>query len=110
MKLLLDENLSPHLIDRLADLYPDSAHVHQLGLGAAEDRSIWEHAKAYAFVIVSKDADFAERSVLEHAAPKVLWLRLGNCSTAKIEQSLRVHNEVILGFVRDTVADCLAIA
>jgi hypothetical protein len=32
MKLLLDQNLSPRLCDRLADLFPGSAHVDLLGL------------------------------------------------------------------------------
>ncbi len=76
MKLLLDENLSLHLIDLLSDLYLGSAHVHQLGLGAADDGEIWTYAKAHGFVIVTKDADFAERSVLETGPPKVLWLRI----------------------------------
>ena len=32
MKLLFDQNLSPCLARRLADLYPDSAHVSEVGL------------------------------------------------------------------------------
>jgi hypothetical protein len=64
VKLLLDENLSPLLIGRLSDLYPDSAHVHQCQLGGAHDTAIWEYAKNMGFAIVSKDSDFAERSVL----------------------------------------------
>jgi hypothetical protein len=44
VKLLFDENLSPQLVDSLSDLYPDSAHVHQCGLGSADDAAIWEHA------------------------------------------------------------------
>jgi len=32
MKLLLDENLSFRLIAALSDLYPDSAHVREVGL------------------------------------------------------------------------------
>lgn len=37
MKLLFDQNLSPRLVDRLADLYPHAAHVDILGLGEADD-------------------------------------------------------------------------
>ena len=33
MKLLLDENLSPKLVARLANCFPDSAHVDRLELG-----------------------------------------------------------------------------
>jgi len=37
MKLLLDQNLSPRLADRLADLFPDSSHVQRVGLDTATD-------------------------------------------------------------------------
>jgi len=41
MKLLLfDHNLSPKLIQKLNDIYPDSAHVSQLGLDTASDKEI----------------------------------------------------------------------
>ena len=32
MKLLFDQNLSPRLIGLVADLFPESNHVFQLGL------------------------------------------------------------------------------
>ena len=31
MKLLFDQNLSPKLVNRLADLFPDSSHVQSVG-------------------------------------------------------------------------------
>ena len=34
MKLLFDENLSPQLVAVLSDIFPDSAHVDRLGMGA----------------------------------------------------------------------------
>ncbi len=64
MKLLFDQNLSPRLVRLLADLYPGSVHVHELGLDAAPDT----------------DADFHETSMLLGHPPKVIWIRLGNCS------------------------------
>jgi hypothetical protein len=33
VKLLYDENLSPALVAQLADAYPDSADVHDIGFG-----------------------------------------------------------------------------
>ena len=45
MKLLLfDQNLSPKLVHRLADLYPSSTHVSEIGLARALDTDIWEYA------------------------------------------------------------------
>ena len=37
MKLLFDENLSHKLVRLLADLFPDSIHVRDVGLKAADD-------------------------------------------------------------------------
>ncbi len=75
MKLLLDENLTPRLVDVLADLYPGAVHVHHCGLGSADDGVIWDYARINNFTIVSKDSDFQDRSVLSGALPKVIWLR-----------------------------------
>ncbi|MBI3795645.1 MAG: DUF5615 family PIN-like protein [Deltaproteobacteria bacterium] len=40
MKLLFDQNLSPRLAARLADLYPASSHVYLLGLDRAPDHKV----------------------------------------------------------------------
>ena len=40
MKLLFDQNLSPRLVHLLADLYPGSTHVRDVGLGEADDVTI----------------------------------------------------------------------
>jgi len=45
MKLLLDENLSPKLARAVADLFPDSLHVEECGLGGASDEAIWQFAR-----------------------------------------------------------------
>ena len=55
MKLLFDQNLSPDLVKRLAELYPDSSHVYQLGLERSSDREICHYALANGFSIVTKD-------------------------------------------------------
>ena len=60
MKLLFDENLSRKLVVRLADLYPNSAHVVDFDLLESPDRDIWELAKIENFMIVSTDSDFYE--------------------------------------------------
>ena len=40
MKLLFDHHLSPVLINRLQDLYPDSNHVYRVGLDQVADAQI----------------------------------------------------------------------
>ena len=91
-KLLFDQNLSPKLIKRLSDLYPNSDHLDLLGLGAADDTVVWQYAKTNGFVVVTKDADFADLSVLRGFPPKIVWIRRGNCSTADIEEILRDYS------------------
>ena len=71
MKLLFDENISYKLVRALEDLYPDFAHPRDIGLKTTNDRLIWEHAKNNDFMIVSKDADFYQRSLLFGPPPKI---------------------------------------
>ncbi len=103
MKFLFDENLSPHLVSALLDLYPDSIHVRDVGLERAEDEAVWTHAREHDLVIVSKDADFHQRSFVFGHPPKVVWIRKGNCSTRDIGAILRRHHSAILDFNRDEV-------
>lgn len=95
MKLLFDQNLSPRLASLLADLFPNSNHVFPLGLDTIDDSEIWEFAKANDFVLVTKDADFSDLSVLRGFPPKVIWIRRGNCKTSDIEQILRTNFKII---------------
>lgn len=100
MKLLFDHNLSPRLVDRLADIYPKSQHLFLIGLDQADDRIVWEYARQGEFTLVTKDADFNELSIIQGFPPKVIWVRRGNCSTSQIEEILRVHFVDILAFVQ----------
>ncbi len=95
MKLLFDQNLSPRLVHRLVVDYPGSAHVSMLGLGQAFDVDVWAYARDHGFTIVTKDVDFSDLTVLFGFPPKVVWLRLGNCPTATIEDVLRVHKPTL---------------
>ncbi len=58
-------------------------------MGAADDLSVWKRAKDEGYCIVSKDSDYYDLSVLHGHPPKVIWLRLGNCSTETIVDCLR---------------------
>ncbi len=98
MKLLFDHNLSPRLVDKLVAIYPNSQHVFLLGLDQADDRILWEYAKQNEFIIVTRDADFNELSILRGYPPKVIWVRRGNCSTKQIEEILRGNLEDIQAF------------
>jgi predicted nuclease of predicted toxin-antitoxin system len=71
VKLLLDQNLSPRLVRSLAATYPGTSHVREVGLHAVDDETIWAYAAEHGFVIVSKDADFHQRSFVLGPPPKV---------------------------------------
>lgn len=95
MKLLFDQNLAPALAKRLADLFPDSVHVREAGLERAVDIDIWRYALEHGLAIVTRDSDFQELGQMALTAPRVVWIRRGNCSTAQIEALLRRHAERI---------------
>lgn len=95
MRLLLDHNLSPRLVNRLADIFPDSTHLYLLGMDREGDRNIWTYALNNGFTIVTRDSDYNELLVLLGFPPKVIWIRRGNCSTNEIEIILRSHIEDI---------------
>ena len=101
MKLLFDQNVSPRLVRRLADIYADNVHVREVGLREADDADIWDCAKLNGFTIVSKDSDFQQRSLLYGHPPKFNWLRVGNCTVKTVEDLLRKHSVTIHTFGLD---------
>lgn len=109
MKFLFDHNLSPRLVSRLADVCPDSSHVALVGLDKALDYDVWEFARQHNYIIVTKDADFGDLSILYGSPPKILWLRLGNCRTTQVEALLRIHFETIADFADDPSASVLTL-
>ena len=106
MKLLFDQNLSFKLCRRLADVFPASNQIRLIGMEEAEDRALWEYAKANNFILVSHDVDFADLATLYGPPPKVIWLRCGNQSTHAVEDRLRDHADAITAFVEDEAAAC----
>jgi predicted nuclease of predicted toxin-antitoxin system len=110
MKLLFDENLSPRLAETLGDLFPGSTHVRNIGLKSADDPTVWDYAVSNNFVIVSKDSDMHDRSLFYGFPPKVIWVRLGNCSTKDVEKLLRNEIEIIVIFDNDPTASFLALS
>jgi predicted nuclease of predicted toxin-antitoxin system len=109
MKLLFDQNLSPRLVGRLADLYPDSNHVYPLGLDRVLDQEVYEYARREGFLLVTKDADFSDLCLLRGFPPKVIWIHRGNCSTAAIEQILRLYYDDIKALDADPVMGVLTL-
>jgi predicted nuclease of predicted toxin-antitoxin system len=73
-KYLIDVNL-PYYFSPWSG--PDYIHVRDLN-DEWTDGQVWSHAKRERLTIVSKDADFSARALIEHPPPRVIHIRIGN--------------------------------
>ena len=99
--LLFNQNLAPSLSRRLADLYPDSIHVKEIDLDAGEDHPIWDYAKVGGLVIVTKDKDYKDLSKRLGHPPKVVLIRLGNCSREAVASLLGARYADVIALLQD---------
>ena len=95
MKLLLDENLSRRLLPFLQHDYPGSTQVVLVGLESATDQAIWEYARANAYVIVTRDADFEELTLVCGQPPQVIWIKAKNQSRTATLKTLLENKTLI---------------
>lgn len=109
MKLLLDENLSPVLVRMLPAAFSGSQHVFDVEFGRKSDSNIWAYARANGFTILTKDSDFAERTLVDATGPKVVWLRIGNCTTDEVLELLLRREAEILNFESQGESLCLVL-
>ena len=92
MKLLLDENLSRRIVPFLQSAFPGSTQVSLVDLQGATDSEIWQYAKINGFVIVTRDSDFQERSMIAGHPPQVIWLKIPNRSKSVVLNILLEHH------------------
>jgi predicted nuclease of predicted toxin-antitoxin system len=109
VRLLFDENLSPHLVGDLVSHWPGSTHIEFLGMRGASDAAIWAHARDGNFIIVSKDDDFRSLALVRGPPPKVIWLQVGNASTAAVANLLRVNALLLKTFSLDPIEALLSL-
>lgn len=90
-KYLIDANLPYYF-----SLWNSESYIHQLDLQAdANDSEIWDFAKENNLIIVTKDADFSERMLLNLPPPKVVHIRIGNMKFAFFHQFIsRIWPEI----------------
>jgi predicted nuclease of predicted toxin-antitoxin system len=85
--LLFDENLPRRLT-----FTPSLPIIHATDLGPSPtDTQLWQHAIENQWVIVSKDADFSDRIMLQSPPPWVVHLRFGNLRLAAFHELLQRH-------------------
>ena len=107
--LLLDENLSDRIVPQILDLYPGSSHVKAHDLIHTEDVLIWSFAREQGYTIVSKDADFHQRSLVFGHPPKLIFLRVGNGPTSRITELLRTRYVLLSAFDSDAHSSILVL-
>lgn len=95
MKLLFDHNLPPRLANQLADLFPESQHVHELDLSCATDREVYDFAQQRGFVVVT-NSEF-----LDIAPEALIWIHCGSCSVEDVADLLRKNASAILAMGED---------
>ena len=66
-----------------------------LGMESASDKEVWLKAKADGFVILTRDVDFQELSLVWGQPPKVIRLKTFNQSRAATLKLLVEHRDVI---------------
>lgn len=102
MRFLVDQNLSPILVEVLAAVGHDVVHVRSLGLSRAKDEAVMAAAQAYERVLISADTDFGELLARSNAdRPSVLLLRRQPSHRA-------VHIAALIAANLDAVAEDLA--
>ena len=99
--LLFNQNLPPSLARRLADLYPGSMHVKAIDLDVGGDSPIWDYARDRNLIIATKDKDYLELSETRGHPPKVVLIRLGNCSRQAVVSLLREHYADLVSLHQD---------
>ena len=84
--------------------------MRTVALASADDTAVWTYAAQNGLTVVSKDSDFQQRALLYGHPPKVIWIRLGNCTTAAIEALLRARRDDVLAFEADDAASFLVLS
>ena len=101
MKLLLNQNISFRMTNRIQDIFPGSKQVRDPGLENSKDSLLWTYARGNDYCVVTFDGDFYDLGLLKGYPPKVIWLRLGNTRTQNIEKVLRDNFDLIKSFLTD---------
>ena len=71
--------------------------IHQVELGDSwTDSEIWSYAKENRLTIISKDADFSDRIMMEEPPPKVIHIKLGNMKISDMYALLHRNWNTIL--------------
>ena len=89
MTFLIDVQLPPRMKPWFAGQGEKALHAGELEDGLClPDSTLWEAAKKNGWVIVTKDIDFSDMSILHGSPPQVLLIRYGNCGTRELLEEM----------------------
>lgn len=89
MKVWLDAQLSPATATWMREaLGVDAIALRDLGLRDASDAQIFEAARHAGAVVLTKDIDLVELLERHGPPPRIVWLRCGNTSNARLREIL----------------------
>lgn len=88
IRFLVDAQLPPGLARHLADRGFPAEHVNRVGLGAASDVAVWNHARRTGASLITKDEDFVTLARREPDGPQVVWVRIGNIANDPLWHAL----------------------
>ena len=91
MRLLLDQGLPRSAAPLLRETGIDAVHVGELGMAAASDSSILQHAITEGRIVITLDADFHALLALSGALqPSVIRIRIEGLKAAECSALIRV--------------------
>ena len=100
MKLLVDMNLSPSWVERLAGQGFEAVHWSTIGTATAPDAEILTWANEHGFVVITNDLDFsAILAASAGATPSVVQIRshdlLSDEAVSVVAKAVQAHREDI---------------
>lgn len=79
MKFLVDNQLPKALVQLLIQAGHQAVHVLDIELARSHDHAIWKYAAEHDYVLISKDADFADLALIDPNRVPLIWVRIRNC-------------------------------
>ena len=100
MRLLIDMNISPHLVDMFIEQGWQALHWSAVGDPRASDSTIMEWARDNGYIVFTHDLDFGTLLAVTHAqGPSVIQVRTQNILSqdfyVRLMQTLRKYEPAL---------------